>query len=309
MTETAETSTLSTTEGATPQNVVETNETVENTTPQETTTEETATDGKGTDEKVEQPKETVNYEQRYKDLQAEYTKGQQRIAELEKQIPQQQQIVNEQGQINPLFEQRFNHELNNREFSTYQAYAMQIEDTEDRNSAINKLNEANIHYANGNISAYNSCMNEVKQYFNPQLVEQIAEQKAIMKAQKGEYINQAVYQQRMTAGANLEAELKQNTEVWELVNPDSENYSQDVFNVVKQMFDSFGSIDTTALTNVIKAIETNGVRKFRANLEAQKTAEMNKQKSDIPLGEGVAIGSGSPADINTKEYWDKYYSK
>lgn len=309
MTETAETSTLSTTEGATPQNVVETNETVENTTPQETTTEETATDGKGTDEKVEQPKETVNYEQRYKDLQAEYTKGQQRIAELEKQIPQQAQIVDEQGQINPLFEQRFNHELNNRGFSTYQAYAMQIEDTEDRNSAINKLNEANIHYANGNISAYNSCMNEVKQYFNPQLVEQIAEQKAIMKAQKGEYINQAVYQQRMTAGANLEAELKQNTEVWELVNPDSENYSQDVFNVVKQMFDSFGSIDTTALTNVIKAIETNGVRKFRANLEAQKTAEMNKQKSDIPLGEGVAIGSGSSADINTKEYWDKYYSK
>lgn len=314
--ETAETSTIQSTEETTSQEVAETQDTVNETTSQEATTDDTATTDNGTDETQEQPKEeapSIDYEKSYKELQKAYTQGQQRIAELEKQMPQQPQIVNERGKVNPQYEQQFYFNLSRGELVEYKNLSFKIEDTQDKELAQEALNKAEQCLYSGNIQGFEANMIEAKTYFNPAYIDKISILKAQAIANKDNTINQAIQEQKKQALNALETELRQNQEVWELVDPQSPNYSEDVFGVVKEYFDSFGGVDTNRLASFIKAIEANGVRKYTANLEAQKTAEMNKQKASITGGDNVNIQTDMPSyaqiEKMSQEEYNKAYAK
>lgn len=322
---------METAENSTPTTEVQTTDTSSEITPVENT--DTVTDEPVEQQDVaeqEQPTDTQEpeklYAGKYKTVEElekgykETEKSFNRVAELEKeietlrsQVPKQPQIVNEQGKVNPQYEQQFYLNLNRGELQEYQNLALRIEDTDDRNEAINILNQANMYFANGNMQAFNKAMNEAKMYFNPAYIEQVNSLKMQALANKDNTINQAIQEQKKQALNTLETELRQNQEVWELVDPQSPNYSEDVFGVVKEYFDSFGGVDTNRLASFIKAIEANGVRKYTANLEAQKTAEMNKQKASITGGDNVNIQTDMPSyaqiEKMSQEEYNKAYAK
>lgn len=305
-TATETTSTIQSSETSTSQDVTDVQDTVETTTtsqePENTDTEvkETETDATETEQK-----QSIDYEKSYKELQAEYTRNQQKLKDLEARVPQQPQIVNEQGAVNPQFEQNFNHEVEKYEFQSYYNLAGQLE-PDVMPDVIGKLQKADSCYRMGDLNSYKALMNEVKEYFNPAYVEQIAEQKAQLKSQKNGYIQQAIQEQRIKAVGELEQEIRQYPEVWELVDDESPNFNNEVFGVVQEYFNNFGGIDAGRLSNFLKAVENNGVRKYKAQLEAQKTADVNKQKAVISSGDNKDIVSGN-YEFGSQEYWENYY--
>ena len=305
-TATETTSTIQSSETSTSQDVTETQDTVETTTtsqePENTDTEvkETETDATETEQK-----QSIDYEKSYKELQAEYTRNQQKLKELEARVPQQPQIVNEQGAVNPQFEQNFNHEVEKYEFQSYYNLAGQLE-PDVMPDVIGKLQKADSCYRMGDLNNYKALMNEVKEYFNPAYVEQIAEQKAQLKAQKNDYIQKAVQEQRMANIASLETELKAIPDLWELVDSQNEHFNPTLLGVIREYTDSIGGIDTQKLATLVKELEANGVRKYKAQLEAQKTADVNKQKAVISSGDNKDIVSGN-YEFGSPEYWENYY--
>lgn len=305
-TATETTSTIQSSETSTSQDVTETQDTVETTTtsqePENTDTEvkETETDATETEQK-----QSIDYEKSYKELQAEYTRNQQKLKDLEARVPQQPQIVNEQGAVNPQFEQNFNHEVEKYEFQSYYNLAGQLE-PDVMPDVIGKLQKADSCYRMGDLNSYKALMNEVKEYFNPAYVEQIAEQKAQLKAQKNDYIQKAVQEQRMANIASLETELKAIPDLWELVDSQNEHFNPTLLGVIREYTDSIGGIDPQKLATLVKELEANGVRKYKAQLEAQKTADVNKQKAVISSGDNKDIVSGN-YEFGSREFWDNYY--
>lgn len=307
---TAETSTIQETTETTSQDVADVQSTdVDTSTSQETETNDTASEEtQETDVNDAENKTTqnVDYEKSYKELQAEYTRSQQRLRDLEARMPQKPQIVDDNGRVNPQFEMNFNYKVEAFEYNSYRNLATQL-DSDVMPEVMDKLNRADNCYKMGDIHSYKTLMNEIKEYFNPTYIEQITEQKAMLKAQKGDYINQAIAEQRAFNGAKLEYDLRQSPEVWELVNPESEFYSAETFGIVKQMFDTYGTVDIELTTNAIKAIENNAIRKYKASLEAQKTADINKQKASITSGDGQVTSNS--VEFGSPEYWENFYSK
>lgn len=305
-TATETTSTIQSSETSTSQDVTETQDTVETTTtsqePENTDTEvkETETDATETEQK-----QSIDYEKSYKELQAEYTRNQQKLKDLEARVPQQPQIVNEQGAVNPQFEQNFNHEVEKYEFQSYYNLAGQLE-PDVMPDVMTKLQKAESCYRMNDLNSYKALMNEVKEYFNPAYVEQIAEQKAQLKAQKNDYIQKAVQEQRMANIASLETELKAIPDLWELVDSQNEHFNPTLLGVIREYTDSIGGIDTQKLATLVKELEANGVRKYKAQLEAQKTADVNKQKAVISSGDNKDIVSGN-YEFGSPEYWENYY--
>lgn len=316
---------METAENSTPTTEVQTTDTSSEITPVENT--DTVTDEPVEQQDVaeqEQPTDTQEpeklYAGKYKTVEElekgykETEKSFNRVAELEKeietlrsQVPKQPQIVNERGKVNPQYEQQFYFNLSRGELVEYKNLSFKIEDAQDKELAQEALNKAEQCLYSGNIQGFEANMNEAKTYFNPAYIDKISFLKAQAIANKDNTINQAIQEQKKQALNTLETELRQNQEVWELVDPQSPNYSEDVFGVVKEYFDSFGGVDTNRLASFIKAIEANGVRKYTDNLEAQKTAEMNKQKAGIVTGDNLAIQSEN-SDMNSKEFWEKFYS-
>lgn len=318
---TADTSTSNVNLEATSQDVVENPGTGEelqtSPTSNDTTTSDTAKDDTSTDvqnDKQNNQQQNVDYEKSYKELQAVYTKSQQEIAELKKQLPQQPQIVNEQGQINPQFEQAFQHNLASYEFANYQKLATYLEDKEQAHQCMQLLNNAELEYSRRNIDGYNQLMSQVKQYFNPEYVEIITEQKALMKANKQAYLEDALKANKQQNAIRLETELRQYNDLWDMVNPESENYIPEMFNVVKEYNDNFGGLDAEALSLLVKKIADCAVKKYNTDLQDKKNAEMNKQKAGIATGDNITFNSNDMptyaqiAKMSQEEY-NKAYKK
>lgn len=307
---TAETSTIQETTETTSQDVAETQDTdvQETSTSQETETQDTGSEeNTETDEKEAETKPSIDYEKQYKELQAEYTRNQQKLKELEARVPQQPQIIDDRGRVNPQFERDFAHQVEAFEYNSYRNLATQLE-ADVMPEVMDKLNKADNCYKMGDINSYRALMNEVKEFFNPLYIEQISAQKAMMNARKGEYIDKALKEQMTANATRLEEDLKQSSEVWELVNPDSEYFNAETFGIIKQLFDSYGSIDTQLATNAIKAIEANAIRKYKANVEAQKTAEVNKQKASIVTGDNINLNSSMPTIEQLERMSQKDYN-
>lgn len=261
----------------------ETNQTIEETVTKEPETTETKT----TETESQEPKvkEVKNWEQIAKDNQASFTRVSQEKAELVKRIEDLEsktpKLVQE-GKINPEFEQKYKFDVDNQEFLAYDNLARQLE-PETRQTVENLLNEARRLYNPTNNRAYESKLAEIKDYFRSDLVEQIAIAKqAKLSEMKGKF-NQAIQADKQEK-ANMIAQAIENVpELKELLYQESENYSPEVFGIVKTMFDYTGGVDLDATQKAISKIKDLGVKEYLA----KQTAEKEKAQANVPTGETV----------------------
>ena len=255
---------------------------------QETETEQTAT-------------ESIDYEKQYKELQAEYTRKSQEFADFKRQH-EQPSIIDDRGNPTSQFEKNFNYQLDNYEFSSYLNLARGL-DPEDRQEVEDKLDMANRAYVSGNTQNYRALMNEVKQYFNPEYIEQIRDTINAEKSKKDAYIQQAVYQQRQDNAIRMAEEISKDEALNALVNPDSETYSKPVFDIVHQLFNLTGGLNIKLASEAINAIKQQAITEYKASLAINS----QKQQAGVLSGD-TQVKETKEVSLDDKSFWEKMYS-
>ena len=252
-------------------------------------------------EEVEQPKEQINWEKRAKDNQAEFTRVSQELAELKKQIAQNQpKYVDDKGKITPEYEQQYRFNLDNREYLTYDQLSRQLE-PETRAEVERLLQEAKSLYNPSNKHAYNQKMSEIKNYFNADIVEQIALDKRQYESQMQSEFDRLTQEHKTQKSREIAEMVEQSEDLKALLYQESENYSPEVFGIVKQMFDLTGGVDLDVINKAVSSIKALGVKEHLA----QQKANAEKQKATVPTGQAVNAG-GEPL---TAEYVRQNYVK
>lgn len=298
-------------------------ETVEQTTPDTEVTQPVETETQTTEETVQEPETTetettvetdegekvTDWEKIAKDNQASFTKISQEKAELTKRIEELEsqlkpKIVQE-GKINPEFEQRYNFQVDDSEFRAYEGLSRQLS-PEQRQEVENLLYEARNLYNPNNKKAYQSKMTEVKNYFDSEIVEQIATEKQNMLSKiKGEF-DKAILADKQEKANKVAAAIEQVPELNELVQPDSENYSPEVFGIVKTMFDYTGGLDIESTQKAINTIKELGVKEYLA----KQKAETQKAQANVPTGETVVQKSENlPTAAEVSQNYEKFIKK
>ena len=286
MEETISTPTESTQE-QTPLDVTENSQPVEEQTP-ENANQELVNDENVAEitEEVEQPKEQINWEKRAKDNQAEFTRVSQELAELKKQIAQNQpKYVDDKGKITPEYEQQYRFNLDNREYLTYDQLSRQLE-PETRAEVERLLQEAKNLYNPSNKHAYNQKMSEIKNYFNADIVEQIALDKRQYENQMQSEFDRLTQEHKTQKSKEIAEMVEQSEDLKALLYQESENYSPEVFGIVKQMFDLTGGVDLDVINKAVSSIKALGVKEHLA----QQKANAEKQKASVPTGQAVTSG-------------------
>lgn len=252
-------------------------------------------------EEIEQPKEQINWEKRAKDNQAEFTRVSQELAELKKQIAQNQpKYVDDKGKITPEYEQQYRFNLDNREYLTYDQLSRQLE-PDTRAEVERLLQEAKSLYNPNNKHAYNQKMSEIKNYFNADIVEQIALDKRQYENQMQSEFDRLTQEHKTQKSREIAEMVEQSEDLKALLYQESENYSPEVFGIVKQMFDLTGGVDLDVINKAVSSIKALGVKEHLA----QQKANAEKQKATVPTGQAVNAG-GEPL---TAEYVRQNYVK
>lgn len=293
-------------------------ETVEQTTPDTEVTQPVETETQTTEETVQEPETTetettvetdegekvTDWEKIAKDNQASFTKISQEKAELTKRIEELEKQVKpkivENGKISPEYEQNYRFDVDNREFLAYENLTRQL-DTEQREQAESLLREAQRLYNPKNNRAYESKMAEVKDYFRSDIVEQIATEKQNLLGQMKSKFDEAIKADKQEKANKVAAAIEQVPELNELVQPDSENYSPEVFGIVKTMFDYTGGVDIESTQKAISKIKELGVKEYLA----KQKAETQKEQANVPTGETVvqkqATGLPTAEELRTND--------
>ena len=124
------------------------------------------------------------------------------------------------------------------------------------------LYEAKNLYNPYNKSAYEQKMLEVKNYFDAQIVEHIALDKRNLESQM-QYEFDLLSQEYKNQRAKEVAEtISQSEDLKALLYKDSDNYSPEVFKIVQQMFDNYGSVDINLTVKAIEKIKSLGVKEY-----------------------------------------------
>lgn len=252
---------------------------------------------------------TKNWEQMAKDNQAAFTRVSQELAELKKQVAENKPKMVQEGKINPEFEQQYKFEVDNREFLAYDNLARQLE-PEQRAVVENLLSEAQRLYNPQNNRAYEAKLAQVKDYFRSDLVENIAKEKMQLLSQVKAKFDNALLADKQERAIQVTKAIESVPEVNELVNPDSENYSQDLFDIVKAVFDYTGKIDVESTGRAIKAIKDIAVKEYIA----EQKAEAERAKANVPTGTNV-VETKTPtitaemASKNYQKYIDDFMKK
>lgn len=299
MEETISTTSEVTTEQTTPDVVEETTQPAETEqTTEETTTQEPETVAT-TETETEQP--TKNWEQIAKDNQASFTRVSQELAELKKQMAQNQpKYVDDKGKITPEYEQQYRFDVDNREYLTYDQLSRQLE-PDTRAEVERLLQEAKSLYNPNNKHAYNQKMSEIKNYFNADIVEQIALDKKQLESQMQSEFDRLTQEHKTQKSREIAEMVEQSEDLKALLYQESENYSPEVFGIVKQMFDLTGGVDLDVINKAVSSIKALGVKEHLA----QQKANAEKQKANVPTGQAVTQNSGEGL---TREYALKNYN-
>lgn len=245
-----------------------------------------------TESQEQKPEPPKDWEKIAKDNQASFTKVSQELAELKKQMQESKPKLVEQGKINPEFEQQYKFDIDNREFLAYDNLARQLE-PEARDEVEKLLGEARRLYNPNNNRAYEAKMATIKDYFRSDLVEQIANEKQKLFSQMKSKFDEAIAQDKQERANQVANAIEQVPELKELVVPESDNYSREVFDIVKTMFDCTGGVDIEATTKAITKIKELGVKEYLAKQSAQK----EKNNATVPDGSNVVqkTSTGMPS--------------
>ena len=266
--------------------------------------EQTAENVEGQEQKPQETTEAIDWEKRAKDTQASFTKVSQELAELKKQVAQNQPRLVEQGKINPEFEQKYKFDVDNREFLAYDNLARQLE-PETRAEVERLLGEARSLYNPNNTRAYESKMAAVKDYFRSDLVEQIATEKQRLYSQVQEKFQQAVAADKQERAEKVANAIKADPELAGLLVADSENFSPEVLNLVETIFDFTGDVDIQTTKNAIAKIKELGVKEYLAKQSAQAATE----KAKVPEGSNVTQVKSELPDAKTIQNTPGLYTK
>lgn len=286
------------------ENVTTTDEaTQEQTTPEvETTSTTEETQSKATQEPAESEAETTeteageqakeapkDWEKIAKDNQSAFTKVSQELAQLKKQVEQSQPKLVQQGRINPDFETNYKMQIDDYEYREYDNLARQL-DTETRAVVEELLRDAKRLYSPRNKSAYEAKLGQIKDYFRSDLVIGIENKKQKYLGQMQETFNRELQKDKQIRADRVAAAIEAVPELNSLVAPESENYSPEVFGIVKTMFDLTGDVDIQATSNAISKIKELGVKEYLAK-QGAKNASNN---ANVPEGETVIHKSSMP---------------
>ena len=126
-------------------------------------------------------------------------------------------------------------------------------------------------------------MAEVKDYFRADIVEQVALDKLNYENQMQSEFEKEVSKVKQAKADEIAAQIDGLPDVKELVYADSENYSPEVFGIVKTLFDLTGGIDLDMTQKAISKIKELGVKEYLAKQSVQKEAE----KAQVPTGDAV----------------------
>ena len=245
-------------------------------------------------EEVEQPKEQINWEKRAKDNQAEFTRVSQELAELKKQIAQNQpKYVDDKGKITPEYEQQYRFNLDNQEFLTYDQLSRGLE-PDTREVVEGLLREAKNLYNPNDKTAYEQKMNEIENYFDSRLVKKITLDKQKLENQMQSEFDRLTQEHKTQKSREIAEMVEQSEDLKALLYQESENYSPEVFGIVKQMFDLTGGVDLDVINKAVSSIKALGVKEHLA----QQKANAEKQKASVPTGQAVT----SSGEALTREY-------
>ena len=286
MEETISTPTESTQE-QTPLDVTENSQPVEEQTP-ENANQELVNDENVAEitEEVEQPKEQINWEKRAKDNQAEFTRVSQELAELKKQIAQNQpRYVDDKGKITPEYQQNRQREIDLEEHYAYRELARQL-DNEQRDIVEDLLRKADKVYNPNDKSNYEQIMNQVENYFDSRIVKQISLGKQKLENNMQSEFDRLKQEYRLQKSREFATLVEQSEDLKALLYQESENYSPEVFGIAKQMLDLTGSIDFDVFNKAVSSIKALGVKEHLA----QQKANAEKQKATVPTGQAVTSG-------------------
>lgn len=256
---------------------VETEQTTEETTTQEPEKAET------TETEIEQPK---NWEQIAKDNQAAFTRVSQKLAELEKQIANNQpKYVDDKGKITPEYQQNRQRQLDLDEFNYYYNYSRYL-DEEQRLAVEDLLVKADRAYNPADKTAYEQIMNQVENYFDSRLVKQISLNKKEKENNMQADFDKMTQEYKVKKSQAIAELVEQSEDLKALLYQESENYSPEVFGIVKQMFDLTGGVDLDVINKAVSSIKALGVKEHLA----QQKAQAEKQKATVPTGQAVTSG-------------------
>lgn len=285
MEETISTTSEVTTEQTTPDVVEETTQPAETEqTTEETTTQEPETVAT-TETETEQP--TKNWEQIAKDNQASFTRVSQELAELKKQMAQNQpKYVDDKGKITPEYEQQYRFNLDNQEFLTYDQLSRSLE-PDTREIVEDLLREAKNLYNPNDKTAYEQKMNEIENYFDSRLVKKITLDKQKLENQMQSEFDRLTQEHKTQKSKEIAEMVEQSEDLKALLYQESENYSPEVFGIVKQMFDLTGGVDLDVINKAVSSIKALGVKEHLA----QQKANAEKQKASVPTGQAVQVNT------------------
>lgn len=253
----------------------------------------------------EEPKEVIDWEKRAKDQQANFTRVSQELAELKKQIEGNKPKMVQEGKINPEFEQQYKFDVDNREFLAYDNLARQLE-PESRAEVEKLMREAQRLYNPSNSTAYEAKMAQVKDYFRSDLVEGIAKEKMQLMSQVKAKFDQEILADKQERAQKVSQAIEAVPELRELVYQDSENFSPEVLDIVKTMFDYTGDVDIESTQKAISKIKELGVKEYLA----KQKAEEERAKASVPTGSTVVQNQDNSltAEMVSKDY-NKYLNE
>lgn len=259
----------------------------------------------------EPPKLYANKYKSVEELEKGYNEAQKyvsKVAELEKQIREMKEpkIVDENGKIDKSFETQYLFDIDNQEFLAYDNLARRLE-PETRQEVENLLQEAkNLYFYDKN--AYANKMNEVEQYFNPNVIKSIARNKDKALAEMQAKFDEAVMNQIKERGASVVNEAKKIPELYNLINMESPDYMPDLFDVFKIIFDTYGTVNTQAFNNTLNRVKELGKKEYIASLEREKA----KEQAKVPSGTNAKVenkkGEVTGEQLESLDFWNNFYS-
>ena len=261
----------------------------------------------------EPPKLYANKYKSVEELEKGYDEAQKYIkkyADLEKKFNQLKdsqtpKIIDENGRIDKDFEAKYRFDIDNKEFMAYEYNSRHL-DLETRQEVEKLLEEANnLYFYDKN--AYESKMNEVEQYFNPNLIKSITRDKDKALAEMSNKFSQAVMNQKMERGANVVNEAKKIPELYNLINMESPDYMPDLFEVFKTTFDTYGTVNIQAFNNSLNKIKELGKKEYIASQEREKA----KEQANVPTGLNKTENKKqelTTEQLESSDFWNNFYS-
>ena len=220
---------------------------------------------------------------------------------MKKQIAQNQpKYVDDKGKITPEYEQQYRFNLDNQEFLTYDQLSRSLEPG-TREVVEGLLREAKNLYNPNDKTAYEQKMNEIENYFDSRLVKKITLDKQKLENQMQSEFDRLTQEHKTQKSKEIAEMVEQSEDLKALLYQESENYSPEVFGIVKQMFDLTGGVDLDVINKAVSSIKALGVKEHLA----QQKANAEKQKANVPTGQAVTSGG----EALTRDYAVNNYAE